>query len=73
MFISFNKGDESCDERMEHLTLKVIELEEKNEELHSELVAANLFKKERNELLEKLANLEEEVHLLESMEFIISF
>ena len=58
---------------MEHLTLKVIELEEKNEELRSELVAANLFEKERNELLEKLASLEEEVHLMESMKFIMSF
>ena len=58
---------------MEHLTLKVMELEEKNEELRSELVAANLCEKERNELLEKLASLEEEFHLMESMKFIMSF
>ena len=71
LVLMFIEGNESYTEYMEHLTIRIMELEEVNEKLLSQMAAAELVETEKCELQEQLSTREEEMRSLESMTFCI--
>ena len=71
LLLMFTEGNESYTEYMEHLTIRIMELEEVNEKLLSQVATADLVETEKCELQEQLSTREEEMRSLESMAFCI--